>query len=451
MEIFELIKITLLGISLGIMTGMLPGIGIFTTVLMCFSIIKNFDAFSLVLFYVSLICSSQYVGSVVAIYLGVPGEQTALIACRYGYKIYQRDHAVGNLLISGTAVASLVGSLFAVALIILSFSFIAKSAIFFSVNMQLAFLLLIFIIILCSAGMKKIYLNFFLVSMGLLLGSIGFNQIGELTLTFGQGWLLPGLNYFLLILILFVIPNIIINLGAKKNNFKFVTPHLPSLITGVKITWKYIGTVLRGSFIGGIMGLIPGVGTSSCSMVAANIEEKIRKGCAPKVISAEAANNSAVLTSVIPLLLFGIPILPSEAIIMDLLSTKQAIIGPAWFRENLLLGLNYLETLLIFALICNLLMVFLACWGAAYLAKLYSLLTPRFIIILVIALTSFMVGYDSLKQLRWQLDLLTLAVLLPFMLVIIKKKIDTLPLVFSFLMVELFQKIIYYYIKIYVY
>ena len=451
MELFELAKIMLLGITLGIFTGMLPGVGIFTTVFLFLGMLKTMDAFSIILFYVSLICTTHYIGSVVAIYLGVPGEQTSLIACRYGFKIFQRKNSLGDLLISGTAMGSFIGSMLGIFFIVVSFFWMSISLPFFSMKIQLVLFLVIFIAMACHGGSKKILLNIFFIALGTLLGSIGFNHIQSITLTFGQNWLVPGLNPVLIILILFVIPNMIMhtNFQTKKNSVPEKIRSTPRVIKGVRVAGKYFYTVLRGSFVGSIMGLVPGVGTSACSQVAAAMETKTRKGFIPKVMAAEAANNSAVLTSIIPLLLFGIPILPSEAIILDILSTKQAIIGTTWFQGHTMFGLNYLEALLLAAFICNLCMMFLSCWGAVYLGKLYSLISPRLLVAFVIVFILTIIGHDSWKLLRWQLDLLTIIVLLPFMFVIIKKRLDTLPLVFSLLLVELVQKIIYYYIEIY--
>ena len=66
------------------------------------------------------------------------------------------------------------------------------------------------------------------------------------------------------------------------------------------------------------MGLVPMIGTSVSSMVAAVIEKKINNNNQKIVISAEAANNSASITVLIPLIFLALPIIPSEAVIMAL-------------------------------------------------------------------------------------------------------------------------------------
>jgi putative tricarboxylic transport membrane protein len=75
---------------------------------------------------------------------------------------------------------------------------------------------------------------------------------------------------------------------------------------------------LRGSVIGAVMGLVPMIGTSVSSMVAAVVEKKINNNNQRIVVSAEAANNSAAITVLIPLIFLALPIIPSEAVIMAL-------------------------------------------------------------------------------------------------------------------------------------
>ena len=75
---------------------------------------------------------------------------------------------------------------------------------------------------------------------------------------------------------------------------------------------------LRGSVIGAVLGLVPMVGTSISSLVAAAIEKKINNNNQKIVISSEAANNSASITVLIPLIFLALPVIPSESVIMGL-------------------------------------------------------------------------------------------------------------------------------------
>ena len=71
--LFDLL-IVVLGTMAGIMAGLMSGIGAFATVLICYPFLLQLDPYHIILFYVCLITATQYVGSVVAIYLGIPGE-----------------------------------------------------------------------------------------------------------------------------------------------------------------------------------------------------------------------------------------------------------------------------------------------------------------------------------------------------------------------------------------
>jgi len=447
MDIYGLLQIIIMGLCLGVLTGIMPGFGILAAILLSFSWLKNFDAFSIMVFYMSVVSSSQYVGSIVAIYLGVPGEQTSLIAARYGFRINQHNSSAGQILLATTAISSLIGALIAVTIIGLSFLWISSLAVFFSVRIQILMILIIVFFIIFYNRAQGILFNFSLVLMGLFLGSLGFNQIQDLSLSFNQDWLLPGLNPGIIIFILFVIPNLLQYSNHKK--MTVVLDGTARLLKGIGATVKYMGSIIRGALSGSVMGLFPGIGTSACSQLAASLEQKIKKGFIPKIVAAETANNSAVLTSMIPMLLFGLPILPSEAIIVDLISSKLPLVGEAWLLNSAWNGWNKLEIFLLLAVVCNFVMFAFSWWGAKYLAVLYSLLSPKTIMIIIIMIMTIFLSIDSWQHVRWKLDLITVAFLFPFLYLIVRHKIDTLPLIFSFMMTDLVQKVFVVMVKLY--
>ena len=87
------VLIVLLGTTAGVMAGLLSGIGAFATVLICYPFLLQLDPYHIILFYVCLITATQYVGSVVAIYLGIPGEATSLPSVLEGGRLYKKRMA----------------------------------------------------------------------------------------------------------------------------------------------------------------------------------------------------------------------------------------------------------------------------------------------------------------------------------------------------------------------
>ena len=106
-------------------------------------------------------------------------------------------------------------------------------------------------------------------------------------------------------------------------------------------------TIIIGSAIGSLSGLIPGISYTISSSLAEAVEKfrnTFNKVSSPQnyynnIISAETSNNSGAITSLIPLLLLGLPILPSEAIILSLVENKGFVIQTAFqlIKDNVIL------------------------------------------------------------------------------------------------------------------
>ena len=98
----------LIGVALGLVAGLLPGIGNVVVLMLVYPFITDFNLFQIILFYLCLACAAQYTGSVVATTLAVPGETSSLPAVTEGHKMFRSGR--GNYAISNSAIGSFVGS-----------------------------------------------------------------------------------------------------------------------------------------------------------------------------------------------------------------------------------------------------------------------------------------------------------------------------------------------------
>lgn len=428
----------LLGICFGIFTGLVPGFGVLAALLISFPLLKIFNPLELILFYATMMCTVQYVGSVVAIYLGIPGENTSLISSKFGHQLYKRKSKFGHALVTATAFSSLFASVVGLLLIFLFLVLSSYVLWFFGIKMQVITLLLVFLVLLFYQK-QNIFINLLQIVLGIFLGLLGSNTIQSFSITFGQSWLLPGLNDMLVIFIMFVLPNIVQYWNASKSFLPISL--LSPLKTGIGILSKYQKSMMRGSVIGGVSGLIPGIGTSISSQLSYFVESKFSKSITARIISAESANNSAVLTSLIPLLLFGLPILASEALILDLLSFKGAGIGSFWFQQKDISGYTRAEIFFLTIFFVNILICLIASALAAPMAKLYKKIPNKIMILSLIILLSSIVILQSIDRLSVMADLATFCLLLPLSIFFTKNKIDTLPLIFSYMMAGTMSKV----------
>lgn len=323
----------------GILIGILPGIGIVVTMLLFFPLLMTFDLFQCLMFYLAVTSASQFSGSISATTLGVPGEASSWPAVKEGNALFRRGQ--GAYAISSAAMGSVFGAFISAASVVLLlpvFLDIIKN--FYNNSVQIfIFALVAGIIVFLN---KRILQNIMLFAFGILLGSIGFSQVPLMLM-----WediipykqfpdLLQGLPLFPVILALFVVPTLANNWNIPYNysdiNINFGKTQLASHFK------RYLDSFwsgVRGSVIGSVAGLVPHVTTYLASNVTYLVEKRLRlrrqvyhnQGDIQSLTAAETANNSAAFVQLMPLLLIGIPITTSEAILLTILEQNSFIIN----------------------------------------------------------------------------------------------------------------------------
>jgi TctA family transporter len=174
--------------------------------------------------------------------------------------------------------------------------------------------------IIGTSGRNAVRTNYIMVVVGILIGMVGFNYQGQLILTFDQWWLASGIPITVLLLGFIAVPSMLnfpkVEFNAESIEIK---PH--------SIAWA---SITRGSVIGSFVGLVPVIGNMISSNCAWLVERSKRSTTAlQRVSSAEAANNSGNVMVLLPLLMFGLPIVSSEMILYNLISSK------GWTHVNL--------------------------------------------------------------------------------------------------------------------
>ena len=301
------------GILLGVFAGLMPGIGVFTTLILIYPLLLDLTISQLLILYIPLLSISQYLGSVPALYFKIPGESTSFIATEYGYPLFHKGHYD---LIPLTAIGSFVATLIS-AFIIACLPFILENFFYGLLSTKFMF----FLILLtgaCLVGTSKNswLLTIGLMILGLILGNIGFNASnGRFFGTFGIDWLSYGIPIFPFIVGLYVIPNVL-SINSSSITFK----HIDSAYSGSVLKLKkYISKMLNGSFIGVVTGFIPIVG----KIIGVSVSRALYKSSDKNsVVVAESSNNSAIFTAMIPLFLFGLPITMGEILIFNIAETN---------------------------------------------------------------------------------------------------------------------------------
>ena len=387
------------GVLVGTIAGLLPGIGVLTSLILLFPFLHGSSVLELILFYMALAATVQFTGTIPAVFAGMPGENNSVPAVVEGAKFarrYRSDIAVG--------VCALGSALGAVVAMIIFYSFSRYALESFSTVVSTRFQAILYLIVLTAFVLffnnKKIHINLFLICLGMFLGMVGPSPIAlEYRFTFGIDDLKFGLETVPMVSGLIVMPI----LFKKHKNFSILNRNITTNFYMPMIVFsRNFTSAIRGSIIGFVAGLVPGVTTMLATTMSHSIENKLYPNKPiRKIIAAETGNNSGQFASLLPLLLFGIPITGSEIFLYWMLvdagwSTNQF--------ENISVNTTLMfETVLPYFVLVNILGVAIS-WPLAKYAMIIFKVPYHWIAIfitLIIVLANIYVGYTSFRELSY--------------------------------------------------
>jgi TctA family transporter len=281
---------------------------------------------------------AQYGGSTTAILINIPGESSSVVTAIDGYQMARRGRAGVALFTAGFGsffagcVATLVLAAFAVPLSELAFKF--GPAEYFS----LMVLGLIGAVVLASGSLIKAIA---MIVLGLLLGLVGTDvNSGTARYSFDIPQMTDGIGFVAVAMGMFGFAEIINNLAQKEKRETFlnkVTNLWPSK-TDFK---RMMPSILRGTAIGSVLGVLPGGGAPLAAFSAYSLEKKTSKysaefgkGAIEGVAGPESANNAASQTSFIPLLTLGIPPNAVMALMVGAMTIHNIQPGPQVMSSN---------------------------------------------------------------------------------------------------------------------
>lgn len=300
-----------LGVLLGTVIGVLPGIGPGATIALMLPITFKLGPETAVIMLAGIFYGSQYGGSTTAILLNIPGEASSIVTCLDGHEMALQGRAGPALGIS--AFGSFIGGTLTILGLIFLGPLLASFAIKFGPPEYFALMCLCIVILtfLSSGSMVKSSIS---ALIGLFAGVIGTDLIyGKLRFTYGSLTLSDGLGIVPVVMGLFGIAEVLTCL-EKEEVRDVITSKIKNLLP-TRRDWKEaIGPIFRGTFIGFILGILPGGGTIMSTFSSYAVEKRISrhpesfgKGAIAGVAGPETANNAATTGAMIPLLSLGIP------------------------------------------------------------------------------------------------------------------------------------------------
>ncbi|WP_127751937.1 tripartite tricarboxylate transporter permease [Devosia sp. 1566] len=321
-----------IGVLLGTLVGVLPGIGPTATIAMLLPITFSLSPATALIMLAGIYYGAQYGGSTTAILINLPGESSSAVTAIDGYQMAKQGRAGPAL------AAAALGSFFAgtVGTLLLAFFAppLARAALNFGAPEYFALIVLGLLVSIALAH-GSILKALAMIVLGLLLGMVGQDiYTGQPRFTFGIRELYSGLNFVSVAVGIFGVAEILRNLEVEKGR--------EIMVKAVKNLWltkedfrRSTGPVLRGTALGSVLGILPGGGHILASFASYSAEKRLSKnpqefghGAIEGVAGPESANNAAAQTSFIPLMTLGIPAHPVMALMVGAFILQGITPGP---------------------------------------------------------------------------------------------------------------------------
>jgi putative tricarboxylic transport membrane protein len=327
------------GCVLGTLIGVLPGLGPVATIAMLLPSIYGLDATPALIMLAGIYYGAQYGGSTTAILINVPGESSSVVTAIDGYQMARQGRAGSALAAAGLGsffagcVGTVIIAAFAPPLTELAFKFGPQE--YFS----LMVLGLIGAVVLASGSLLKAIA---MIILGLTLAQINTDVIsGTARYSFDIPELTDGIGFVVIAMGIFGFGEIIANLGQPAEHREVFTKEVKGLWPTKQDFQQAWPSVIRGTALGSMLGVLPGGGALLSAFAAYTLEKKLAgdtgrfgKGDIRGVAGPEAANNAGAQTSFIPMLTLGIPPNAVMALMVGAMTIKGIQPGPQVMTSN---------------------------------------------------------------------------------------------------------------------
>ena len=425
----------LIGVFLGTLIGVLPGLGPTATIAMLLPVTFVLQPISALIMLAGIYYGSQYGGSTTSILVNLPGEAASVVTTLDGYQMARQGRA--GVALATSAIGSFFAGTVATFLIALFAPPLAEMALKFGPAdyFSLMVLGLVASVVLAQGSLLH---AIGMVVLGLLLGLVGADVTsGTQRYTFDIPELVDGIGFVVVAMGMFGLAEIIRNLEHEEQHSVAVAKITNLMPT--KEDWKrMVWPILRGTAIGSAVGILPGSGSILGSFAAYSLEKKVSKhsaefgkGAIEGVAAPESANNAGAQTSFIPMLTLGIPSNPIMALMIGAMIIQGIQPGPSVIKEQPALFWGIIVSMWIgnlFLVILNLPMIGL--WVRLVMVP-YQLLYPAILVFCAI-------GVFSLNNREFDIYLMGLFGLLGY--VFVKLGCEPAPMLLAFILGPLMEE-----------
>lgn len=329
-----------IGVIVGTIIGAIPGMTTPMGVALALPFTFTMQPITGILLLLGVYKGGLYGGSITAILINAPGTPAASCTGLDGYPLAQRGEArrALDMALYASCTADFISNLSLIffAGVLAQFALSFGSPEFFT-------LIVFSLTIIASVSGDVLLKGLGSACLGLLLSIVGLDLIyGTNRFIFGQVELMSGLNFIPVLIGLFALPEVL-NYYSRPE-----TTRVLSALAGHGAKFReYLTafkTIIRGSLIGVVLGVIPGIGGAPAAFLSYSEARRTSKNSAnygkgeiEGVAAAEAGNNGVAGATLIPLLALGVPGDIITAIILGAFMIHGLRPGPLLFQENITL------------------------------------------------------------------------------------------------------------------
>ncbi|EYR82582.1 MULTISPECIES: tripartite tricarboxylate transporter permease [unclassified Shinella] len=336
---FNHILLMMLGVTLGILVGVLPGLGAPNGVSLLLPLTFSMDPISAIILLSCMYWGALFGGSTTSILFNIPGEPSSVATTFDGYPMAKKGEASRALTLA--FVSAGLGALAGVVMITLLSGWVANFALRFSSPEYFAVYFLAFASFI-SMGAQSPFKTLVSMMIGFALASVGMDTIsGNLRLTFDIPELIKGVSFLIAVMGLFGIGELLLTTeeGLRFEGIK-ARVKLGEIGRTLVEMPRYWFTIARSTLIGIWMGITPAGPTAASFMSygvarrSARDKSQFGKGDPHGIVAPETADHSAGTSALLPMLALGVPGSATAAVMMGGLMIWGLTPGPTLFTDR---------------------------------------------------------------------------------------------------------------------
>ncbi|MFD2215524.1 tripartite tricarboxylate transporter permease [Metabacillus endolithicus] len=333
-----------IGVFVGMVVGIFPGFGPSAGIAILLPMTFGLEPTTAIIMLAGIYYGSMYGATITSILINTPGEAATVASTIDGYPLARNGRAGPALVMQ--AVASFVGGTIGVILICAFAPSLSNLASSFGPPEYFMIIALGLLLLTTMMGENK--LNGLISALfGFAISTVGVDIItGAQRYTFGSPELIGGIDFVVIAIGLFGIGELLycihsgLHREEKKDRIK-VTFGGKGFWPDAKDFIESKFTLIRGSILGFIGGVLPGSGATLGSIMAYSLEKKVSKtpekfgkGHMPGLVAPEAGNNAASAGAMVPMLTLGIPGSGSTAVLLGAFLMWGLTPGPLFMEQN---------------------------------------------------------------------------------------------------------------------